>query len=244
MGIILGLLGAGGSILTIPILVYIFKIPVQISMTYSLFIVGLSSIIGSIRYRNLISFKVSGIFIIPSIVGVSLARSYIVHSLPYKIAGFSLDSLLMLFLSALMAMASYFMLSSKVIEESKTSDIENINVAIYAFIFGILIGIFGVGGGFLIVPTLVLFLHMPISSAIPTSLFIIALNSVFGLLFDKSIFHYNDYGLLCILVSIALIGMTFGIKISKRIQVGSLKVFFGWFILLVAILIILRELLV
>lgn len=243
MGIILGLLGAGGSILTIPILVYIFKIPVQISMTYSLFIVGLSSIIGSIRYRNLISFKVSSIFIIPSIIGVSLARSYIIHALPSTIAGFSVDSILMLFLSILMMVASYFMLSSNIAEESK-ADMKSINVAIYAFIFGILMGIFGVGGGFLIVPTLVLFLHMQISSAIPTSLFIIALNSIFGILFDKSIFDYNDYGLLCILISIALIGMMFGIKIGKRIQVGSLKVFFGWFILLVAILIILRELLV
>ncbi|MVZ64790.1 TSUP family transporter [Sphingobacterium sp. DK4209] len=250
IGLILGLIGAGGSILTVPVMVYLFRIEPYLATTYSLFIVGISSLIGMVPYgkNKLVDYKTSFFFGIPSILGVFIMRHYIHPMLPNEIIStpdmiWTKDLLVMLLFALLMLKASFNMIfkkeSSTIAQKSKSSILK---IGIQGLMIGLLVGLVGAGGGFLIIPALVIFNKMPIKTAIGSSLFIIAFNSLFGFLSSKNVLAIH-WPLLLEITGIAIIGMLLGTWLSQRIDGSKLKPFFGYFVLLMGILIMMNELL-
>lgn len=244
MGLTLGLVGAGGSILTIPILVYLFKIPMIIATTYSLVIVGSSAFIATIRYRHIILFKKAIIFTIPSIIGIFCARSYLIPNLPEFLWGLPINQVLMLLLLVFMALAGYFMIkdfkfhTDNKAANNKATQIKLISIGLC---LGTIMGLLGAGGGFLIIPTLVLWMRLNMQEAVPTSLFIITINSLIGTLSNKHSLDSNDWSCLLGYLSFALVGMFIGIYLGKYVNGHNLKQSFGWFVWMIAIVIATKE---
>jgi uncharacterized membrane protein YfcA len=252
IGISLGLVGSGGSILTVPVLVYLMHVNPLVATTSSLFIVGFTSLVGGLRAyaRRLVDFKAVTEFGIPSIFSIFITRHYILPVIPahlFTIGGlsFSKEMCLMIFFALLMLIASYTMISSQQ-SESGTATTEKdrhnkaLPLVILGFLIGIVTGLLGAGGGFLIIPTLVLFLKLPMRNAVGTSLLIIAINSLLGFLFSLKQFEYN-WTILISFTCLAIIGIFIGGKLAEKIPGSSLKKGFGWFILIMAVYIILKE---
>lgn len=250
IGISLGLIGGGGSILTVPVLVYLFGIDAVIATTYSLFVVGTTSVAGSVSYfkKGLVDLKTALVFGIPSIASVFITRTYIVPSIPNHIAtigSFSLTKsiLLMLLFAILMLLASYSMIKKgkNITRELRQEKQFNYPlIIIEGFLVGMLTGFIGAGGGFLIIPALVNLLKMPMKTAIGTSLVIISINSLMGFLFSLSRYSIQWPFLLSI-TAIAVVGIIIGSYISTKIDGKKLKPAFGWFVLAMGVYIILKE---
>lgn len=249
IGISLGLIGGGGSILTVPVLVYLFGVEASNATVYSLFIVGTTSFVGSISYfrKKLIHLKTGAAFGIPSIFAVFLTRKFIVPAIPqhiFTIGNFIItkDNLLLLLFAVLMVFASYSMIRKTGTEEEQPKSSPNYFIVFIEGLFiGSLTGMIGAGGGFLIIPALVHFLKMPMKSAIGTSLVIIAANSIAGFLFSLSN-TIIDWGLIVKVSAIAVAGILAGSYISHKTDGKKLKPAFGWFVLAMGIYIIIREL--
>lgn len=250
IGITLGLIGGGGSILTVPVLVYLFSIDAVLATSYSLFIVGVTSLVGSISYfkRRLVAIKTAVIFGIPSIVAVFLTRALIVPFLPeelFNIESFTVTKriFLLLLFAFLMVFASHSMIKKGKEKDYLPSKIPSSNTAqiiIQGSFVGIVTGLVGAGGGFLIIPALVNFLHLEIKKAIGTSLIVIALNSLFG--FFVSVTHLTLHWLfLSKILILAITGVLIGSFLSKKIDGSKLKPVFGWFVLVMGIYIIVKE---
>lgn len=250
IGVSLGLIGGGGSILTVPVLVYLFGIDALLATEYSLFIVGMSSAVGSITYfrKGLVNFKVALIFGVPSIISIFLTRIYLLPLIPeelFSIQDFTVTKniFLLLIFAALMILASYKMIKNKASEDAVENGL-NPNKALLAAgegtIVGILTGLVGAGGGFMIIPALVNLLKVPVKTAIGTSLVIISLNSLIG--FSSSLNNVKiEWSLLIKIATIAVVGIIIGSQISKKIDGKKLKPAFGWFILIMGIYIITKE---
>ncbi len=248
IGISLGLIGGGGSVLTVPLLVYLFAIDAVTATTYSLFIVGMTSVVGSVSYfkKNLVNLKIALVFGVPSIISVFLVRRFLLHAIPdtiFQIGNFSLtkDIFLMLIFAILMLLSAYNMIKNKNVEETSDKPFNYPLVIFQGLLVGVLTGLVGAGGGFLIIPALVQFLKLPIKNAIGTSLLIIAINSLSGFSFSFSHF-YMAWDLILPITGIAIIGILIGSAISKKIDGKKLKPAFGWFIVLMGIYIIAAEL--
>ncbi|MBC7567910.1 MAG: sulfite exporter TauE/SafE family protein [Pedobacter sp.] len=248
IGISLGLIGGGGSILTVPVLVYLFTVDTVLATTYSLFIVGSTSLAGSISYfkKDLINFKTAMVFGVPSIVAVFLTRTYFLPAIPEHIASLGTliitkSTLLLIFFAVLMVLASYSMIKKdKKKEGDQNKPINNFLVVIQGVITGIVTGLIGAGGGFLIIPALVNLLKLPMKVAIGTSLVIIAVNSLAGFAF--SVGHASiHWSFLFTVTSIAIVGIFIGSFISTKIDSKKLKPAFGWFVLAMGIYIIIKE---
>lgn len=250
IGIALGLIGGGGSILTVPVLVYLFSIDAVLATAYSLFIVGTTSVVGSISYlsKRLVNVKTAIVFGIPSIISVFLTRAYIIPSIPGEI--FSIGSiiitksmLLMLLFGLLMIFASYSMIKKSNHPEEDKSQIQRFNyplILIEGAIVGILTGLVGAGGGFLIIPALVLLSKLPMKEAVGTSLVIIAAKSLIGFL-GESNDTLIDWELLLSITTFAVVGIFIGSALSKKLDGEKIKPAFGWFVLLTGIYILLKE---
>lgn len=241
MGMTLGLTGSGGSILTLPILVYSAQLPLTLATTYSFFIVGTSAFIGVLRYKNSISFKHSLIFSIPSLSSVALTRYYLIPNLPKTLWTYTPSDLLMTLFIITMILASYLMITNPNKEPSPQNNSFPKVIALALFL-GIIIGLLGTGGGFLIVPTLIMFLGIEIKYAIATSLFIIMLNSIVGFLSDPNLLSMHDYKSLLFFTGFSLAGMAFGLTIQSKVPNIHLKKGLGWFIAIIALSITLKEL--
>jgi uncharacterized membrane protein YfcA len=249
IGIALGLIGGGGSILTLPVLVYLFALDSVIATAYSLFIVGITSAIGSVSYfkNKFVNLKTAIIFGIPSIISVFITRAYIIPAIPKEV--FSINnfvvtkSVLMLLLFAiLMIAASYSMIkkdNNKVVENTGEQKFNYPIILLEGTVIGILTGLVGAGGGFLIIPALVILSKLPMKEAIGTSLVIIAAKSLIGF-FGESSDTYIDWYLLTKVSAFAIIGIFIGILLSKKIDGAKLKPAFGWFILVMGIYIIIQ----
>jgi len=249
IGISLGLIGGGGSILTVPVLVYLFGIDAFLATEYSLFIVGISSMFGSFSYlkKGLVDLKTAFVFGVPSIISIFLTRNFLLPLIPdevFRIGDFIVtkDIFLLLLFAGLMIAASYKMIQKRV--ELKTIPSQNTNTP-FAVVEGSVVGIFtglvGAGGGFMIIPALVNLLKTPMKTAIGTSLVIISLNSLIG--FFSSMNHVKiEWNLLGRISAIAVFGIIIGSQLSKKFDGKKLKPAFGWFILVMGLYIIVKEL--
>ena len=193
IGIVLGLLGGGGSILTVPILVYLLAIPAYEATAYSLFIVGVTSLTGSINYMRykLVDFKIALLFSIPSFIGVLLTRKLLLPNLPdllFTLGDFEVSKNLaiMVLFSLLMMMASYSMIKKNNIDIDEKAE-NKFRLIIKFFFVGVLLGLVGAGGGFLIIPSLIFFAKLDMKTAVGTSLLIISANTSFCKLTNSSL---------------------------------------------------------
>jgi len=252
VGITLGILGSGGSILTLPILIYVAHLEPLTATSYTLFIVGISALFGTVRniYSSLIDFKVLLFFGIPSLFSVYATRYFILPSLPKDLFEFeglkvSKDLFLITFLAFLMIIAALSMLR-KVKKEKSNVNLNSIQsffiILIQGIVVGIVTGFVGAGGGFLIIPALVNFCKLPVKKAIATSLAIISINASIGFLGDVSIGILIDYALLFYFTISSLVGTFIGLYLSKSIKENQLKIIFGWFVLIMGVFIFVKEL--
>jgi hypothetical protein len=249
IGISLGLIGSGGSILTVPVLVYMFNVEPVLATAYSLFIVGLTALAGSIKYmrENLLSYKTALVFSIPAFVAVFLTRIYIIPALPNVVISFngyniSKGTFLLIIFAILMVMASISMIKDKRPEpETNNIDFNYPLIFIEGFIVGILTGLVGAGGGFLIIPALVLLARLPMKIAVGTSLLIIAVKSLIGFTGDIGSGQTIDWLFLFEISAVAVTGIFIGIFLSKKISGSKLKPSFGWFVLAMGVYIIIKE---
>ncbi len=247
VGVVLGLLGGGGSILSIPILVYLFGIEPVMASAYSLFIVGMTSFVGAIpKYReHLINLKTGFIFGIPSIIAIFSTRKWIVPAIPdivLQVGSFELTKrgLLLGLFALLMVLASFSLLRKKKEIVSSTQRFRTFLVIIEGTLIGFLTGLVGAGGGFLIIPALVFLTGLPFKTAVGTSLFIIAINSLVGFVGDLINYEIDWFFLLSI-TSLAILGILAGNFLSRRILSFYLRKAFGWITLLMGCWILLRE---
>lgn len=242
MGLSLGMIGGGGSILTVPILVYLFSVSPVTATAYSLFIVGSTALVGGATYlqKGLVDLKTGFIFAVPSFIGVYLTRAYVVPSLPdpvFSVGNMSITKslLMMLVFAVLMVAASISMIkekkeSVKKIEMSALSKF--LLISLEGFFVGGVTGFVGAGGGFLIIPALVVLVGMPMKIAVGTSLFIIATKSLIGFIGD--IQHQNkiEWSLILTITVIAVLGLFVGMALSKKVPDKILKKGFGYFVLI------------
>jgi uncharacterized membrane protein YfcA len=249
IGLSLGLIGGGGSILAVPVLVYLFKINPEQATSYSLFIVGFTAMIGSFSHYKLGNLKIRSalFFAIPSILSLLLIRKIILPLLPdtlFSVNNFDVTKnlLIMIVFAFLMIATSVSMIrKSKKIKEAK--EINYLILAIIGLFVGLIIGFLGAGGGFLIIPALLFFANLPMKQAVGTSLFIIFINSLIGFGSDLIGGIELNYKLLFIISAMSLLGLVIGTQVSKKIDGAKLKPVFGWFVLLMGIYIIVTELL-
>jgi len=250
IGISLGLIGGGGSILTVPVMVYLFGLQPLLATSYSLFIVGSTSLVGAFNNyrRGLVNFKAALFFGAASIVTVFITRKFIVPIIPKTIATIGhitiTESLLTMVLFAiLMLVASISMIHGrKIITEEKecSNCIKFFKLLSYGVAIGLVTGLLGAGGGFLLIPALVFMVKLPMKKAIGTSLLIIALNSLIG--FAGDIGHFSiDWFFLLTISLIAIAGIFIGGLLSRKIPGEKLKKGFGWFVLLMGIYILVKE---
>jgi uncharacterized membrane protein YfcA len=251
IGISLGLIGGGGSILTVPVLVYLFGVSPVLATAYSLFIVGATSLVGSFpKYKaGEINLKTALIFGIPSIVAVYATRAFIVPAIPNNI--FTIGSLtvtkpllMMILFAILMVFASVSMIRSKPnpqVEEAEEQKFNYPMILLEGAVVGMLTGLVGAGGGFLIIPALVLLSKLPMKQAIGTSLLIIAAKSLIGFTGDLGNAEM-DWTLLLSVTGLAIVGIFIGNTMSKKVSPDGLKKGFGWFVLFMGIYIIIKEL--
>ena len=249
IGVALGLIGGGGSILTVPVLVYLLHVEPVIATGYSLFIVGATSVVGSVSYfrKGLVNIRTAVVFGVPSIAAVFLTRAYLVPAIPDEL--FSIGNLLitksillMLIFAVLMIVASYSM-----IKKDRNPDYQEQTEQVFNYpmilvegtVVGILTGLVGAGGGFLIIPALVILSKIPMKEAIGTSLVIISAKSLLGFLGEGSEVAL-DWALLLSVTAFAIVGIFIGMALSKKIDGKKLKPAFGWFVLLMGIYIIIK----
>lgn len=253
MGLTLGLIGGGGSILTVPILVYLFSVDAVLATAYSLFIVGFTSLIGSFSHMKLgnVHWRTAIVFGVPSIISVFLTRLYLVPAIPNPIiqmGSFEVSKsmgLLLLF-AVIMLLASYSM-----IKKPKKKDVKENDSSAVAFnyplillegaVVGMVTGLVGAGGGFLIIPALVLLAKLPMKQAVGTSLIIIAAKSLIGFMGDLNGSEVIDWSFLGLFSGLAVVGIIVGSLLSKKIPGEKLKPAFGWFVLVMGVYIIAKE---
>lgn len=249
IGISLGLIGAGGSILMVPVLVFLFHMPPVLATSYSLFVVGVTSFFaatgkfrkGDVLIGSALTFGLTSMLVV---IGI---RHFIVPVIPESFgsignAPVSYDLLCIFFFACLMIVAAIFMIS-----KSREVHVESIPCSggllksiPYALLVGTVTGFLGAGGGFMLIPVMTLLLGLDIKKAVGTSLAVVALNSLSG--FANDLDHVDlDWKFLLIISAIALLGSVAGAKLADRVNSKRLKACFGWFVLILAMLIITRE---
>ncbi|PHN01585.1 sulfite exporter TauE/SafE family protein [Flavilitoribacter nigricans] len=249
VGLILGLIGGGGSILAIPILIYLFSVDVVQATAYSLFIVGVTSLMGSIqKYReSLVDLRVGLIFGVPSILAKFLSRKYVVPQIPEVIMDMGpivlTKRMFILSLFCLMViLAASAMIANRAQPVSRWYEGKGGSALLGTLggVIGLITGISGLGGGFIIVPTLLFFTRIPIKKAIGTALFIISVSSLIGFTGDLS--HTQmAWPFLLGITGIAVLGIFTGNFFSKQLSNLQLKKTFGWFVLIMGVAILLKE---
>ncbi|MEL6675678.1 MAG: sulfite exporter TauE/SafE family protein [Bacteroidota bacterium] len=253
IGLIMGLLGGGGSILAVPILVYLMGVSPVLATAYSLFIVGLASLIGAGTYyrQQLVSVKTAVIFGIPSLIAVYLARKFLVPAIPdpfFHIGSFSVgkDMFIMGLFAFLMVGAAISMIrkgSGNELPDAEGPQQFNFPlIMLEGAVVGVLTGIVGAGGGFLIIPALVVFSKLPMKLAVGTSLLIISAKSLIGFLGDLGGESMIAWNFLFVFSGLAIVGIFLGVYFSKFVPGEKLKPAFGYFVLLMGVFILTKEL--
>ncbi|GAB3046404.1 sulfite exporter TauE/SafE family protein [Spirosoma pulveris] len=250
VGLVIGLAGGGGSILTVPIFVYIFHVPTVLATTYSLFVVGSTSLVGSLNYirHRKVDLRATAAFALPSFISVYLSRRFLVPALPDPLFQFdrfvlSKSEAILYFFAIVMIIAAHAMIKNDRPEQGEAADGRPRygNLALDGLAVGLLTGTIGAGGGFLIVPMLVLMAGLPMTRAVATSVLIIAVNSFVGFIGD--IQHTQpDWNFLLPFTGLSIIGIFIGMYSAQFVPPDKLKKGFGWFVLVVALYMISREL--
>lgn len=250
VGITLGILGSGGSILSVPILVYVMGIEPTLATAYSLFVIGSTSLIGGIHKakQKSVDFNKVLLFGLPAVISVFTTRKILVPRIPdiiFSTQNFTLSKsvLIMIVFAIVMIFASFRMI--KPLKERIAIDGEKLNyykIALLGIFIGLISGFVGAGGGFLIVPTLLFFAKTPMKIAIGTSLFIVAAQSLIGFIGDIMSNQIIDWQLLQFFTLASVIGVFIGNFLSKKVADEKLKTSFGLFVLAMGIYIIIREL--
>lgn len=249
VGLVIGLAGGGGSILTVPIFVYVFGIAPVLATTYSLFVVGVTSLVGSVTHvwKKRVNGRVTLAFALPSFVSVYLSRRFLLPIIPdplFRYGTFVLpkNDAILYFFAFVMVMAARAMIRRDQPDRSLNRDKTPRygTLALDGLAVGLLTGTIGAGGGFLIVPMLVLLANQPIHRAVATSVLIIAVNSFVGLLGDV---HHTElnWDFLLPFTGLSVAGIFLGLYLARFVPPAKLKRGFGWFVLTVAIYMILRE---
>lgn len=253
IGISLGMIGAGGSILTVPVLVYLMGVEPVLATAYSLFIVGTTAATGAVDYmrKGLVHYKAALIFALPSFAAVFLVRKFAVPAIPavlWENDHFVLTKAvgIMLFFAVIMAASAVSMIRDgrKNVTTAKETIPETFNlpvIALEGLVVGALTGLVGAGGGFLIIPALVLFARLPMKIAVGTSLLIIAAKSLIGFTGDIGQQHI-DWPFLLTFTALPIAGIFIGGYLNKFVSGAKLKKSFGWFVLVMAAWMIYKEL--
>src|SRR5690554_4593542 len=249
IGVVLGLIGGGGSILTVPVLVYLLSVNPVTATAYSLFIVGFSTLIGALQNikKGLVDFKTAFVFATPAFLAVYATRKYLVPAIPDHIGtvyGLEItkDMAIMMFFATIMLLASISMIrDNKKLSVKVTKASYNYPLIIAeGIIVGVLTGVVGAGGGFLIIPALVLLAKLPMKKAVATSLLIIAIKSLIGFIGDVQNMQI-DWAFLLLFTAFSIAGIFLGIYLNNWIDGKKLKKAFGWFVLLMGVYIIYME---
>jgi uncharacterized membrane protein YfcA len=247
IGISLGLIGSGGSILTVPVLVYLFHVDPLLATTYSLCVVGFSSIAGVISRlkQRLVDIKTILVFGIPSVMGVFISRKFILPGIPSLLHFgnnvLTKSSFIMLFFASLMLVSALSMILGKnKKEEEGILPVYGLTLMLVGLAEGMLTGIVGAGGGFLIIPALVLLGKLPMKKAIASSIFIISIKSIVGFLGDLS-HTVIDWKFLSIIIVLATLGIITGNFLNKKMDGAKLKKGFGWFVLAMSLVIFIEQ---
>lgn len=249
IGVVLGLIGGGGSILTVPVLVYLLAINPVTATAYSLFVVGASALVGAIKniQKKLVDFRTAIVFAIPAFIAVYITRKWLVPAIPetlFSLGAFEITKniAIMLFFAFIMILASVSMIRNNSKKQPQNTEITYNYplIIIEGIVVGVLTGIVGAGGGFLIIPALVLLAKLPMKKAVATSLLIIAIKSLIGFIGDVENMEIN-WIFLSIFTGLSILGMLIGIYLNKFINGKKLKKGFGWFVLLMGVYIIWAE---
>ena len=249
IGVVLGLIGGGGSILTVPVLVYLLSINPVTATAYSLFVVGTTSLFGSIQnfQKKRVDLRTAIVFSIPAFIAVYLTRKFLVPAIPETIVSmgdFTLtrDIGIMLFFALIMLMASVSMILEPSEKDARPNKVKfnYLFITLEGAVVGVLTGIVGAGGGFLIIPALVLMVKLPMKRAVATSLVIIAVKSLIGFIGDVQNLEIN-WPFLLVFTGISIAGIFIGIWLNRFIDGKKLKKSFGWFVLLMGLYIFWKE---
>jgi uncharacterized membrane protein YfcA len=254
IGISLGIIGGGGSILAVPVLAYLFSIDEKAATAYSLFIVGASALVGGLQqhFKGYVDWKTSIVFGIPAIIGVTLVRYFIIPILPevlFSIGDFEFTRRMGMFgfFALLMIPAAFSMLNQK--KESSVNKNKEVKynyplILIEGLLVGGITGLIGAGGGFLIIPALVILANVEMKIAIGTSLIIIAFKSLLGFFLGDALTMTIDWTFLMIFTGLSFIGIFIGSYLSNFIDSKKLKKAFGYFIFVMAAFIFIMEFIV
>jgi uncharacterized membrane protein YfcA len=239
IGVSLGLLGSGGSILTVPVLVYLMGQDEKVAIAGSLFIVGSIALAGSMQYlrAKLIDWRNVIVFGIPGMAGTylgALSAAYVSGVIQLSL------------FAVVMLLASYMMLRPMNLGEVNHAPRESWKIAFDGLFVGIITGLVGVGGGFLIVPALALLGGLSMHRAVATSLVIIAMKSFSGFykyldVLDKQNLDL-DWQALMIVTGLGIVGSFAGAKIAHRVPQQKLKQWFGVFLIVMGFYILYRSL--
>jgi len=249
MGITLGSIGGGGSILTVPILVYLMGVSPVVATGYSLLIVGSVALYGAFNYykQGLIDVKPALQFAVPSIIAVYLTRAFLMPAIPDPIITTPViigkDIAIMVMFAILMVFSALMMLKNSKELKPKKDNHHPLLILIEGAIVGVATGILGAGGGFLIIPALVLLMGMPMKRAVGASLLIIALKSLIGFIGDIQSGIEFQLPMLIYFFIATIIGMNLATRISGKIDGTQLQKVFAYFTLVIASIIFIKELL-
>ncbi|SMF16245.1 sulfite exporter TauE/SafE family protein [Pseudobacteriovorax antillogorgiicola] len=251
VGMTLSIIGGGGSILTVPIFVYLFGLAADVSTSYSLFIVGLSAAVGAFQYykEGLINFRVGATFAAPAFLGVFLVRRFVVPAIPdsvdLAIIELTKDQLILSVFAIIMLLASVSMLRGRKdpgIQQGDSKPPLNYPLIVAeGLLVGGVTGFVGAGGGFLIIPALVILAKLPMKEAVATSLMIITIKSLLGFTGDLGQIPI-DWTFLLSSSAISVLGIIVGGRIAKLIPGEKLKKGFGVFVLIMGTFMILQQL--
>ena len=244
-GFLFGLFGSGGSIIIIPILIYVFKLSIYEATTYSLLLVFITSLFGTVRHIYQKNFHIPNLvfFILPTLLFTFLSRTFLFPAIPVhvEILNMSKDSILMLLFAVVIFSASLsFFKSIKLTIKSNYKLV----LIIIGLIIGLLTGLLGIGGGFIIVPALVLFAGLDMRQAASSTLFIIMLNTLLALILELTVFDFQfSISFIITLLFMLLIGIIIGIKLLNILDLNIVKKLFSITLLVLSLCLFLLELL-
>jgi len=248
VGLVLGTLGGGGSILSVPILVYLFSIDTVMASAYSLFIVGTTSLVGTFLKLNaqMVHLRTGLTFGLPSLLAIFSTRRWLIPAIPdviFQSSNFELTKrgLILGVFALLMILASRALIVKKGNDQPEHPQQTIFYLVLVGLLTGMLTGFVGAGGGFLIIPALVYLARMCFKTAVGTTLLIITANSLIGFLGDVINYPINWYFLLSITV-LAIVGIMVGTHLSLNISSQILRRSFGWLVLGMGTLILVKEL--